>query len=89
MRGGGLAGGGVLRCALLQQQAGCDLLRPLLGQRRGDGCGDGVYHLDPSDGDHWEGGTHLELRMQRKVTEQDLVRWTGLVPATSAPVPFP
>lgn len=89
MRGGGLAGGGVLRRAFLQHQAGCDLLRPLLGQRSGDGRRDGVYHLNPTDGDHRERRTHLELRMERKVTEQDLVRWAGRVTAATALVPFP
>lgn len=84
MWGSGLAGGGVLRRALLQRQAGRGLLRPLLGQRSGDGRGDGVYHLDPSDGDHREGRTHLELRMEGKVTEQDLVRWAGLVATVTA-----
>ena len=32
---------------------------------------------------------YLELRMKREVTEQDLVRWAGLVTATTALVPFP
>lgn len=68
MRGGGLAGRGVLWCALLQHQAGCGLLRPLLGQRGGDGRGDGVHHLDPSDGDHWERRTHLEWKVLVWVT---------------------
>lgn len=89
MGGGGLAGGGVLRCALLQHQAGRDLLRPLLGQRGGDGGGDGVNHLDPPDGDHRERRAHLELRMKREVTEQDLVRWAGRVAAVTALVLFP
>lgn len=86
MWGGGLAGGGVLRHALLQRQAGGDLLRPLLGQRGGDGGGDGVHHLDPSDRDHRVRRTHLKLRMEGEVTEQDLMGRAGLVTTV---IPFP
>lgn len=48
-----------------------------------------MNHLDPSDGDHWERRTHLELGVERKVTKQDLVRRAGLVTAVTALVPFP
>lgn len=56
-------GCGVLRCALLQHQVGRGLLRPLLGQRGGDGRRDGVYHLNPTNGDHWERRAHLKRKV--------------------------
>lgn len=78
---GGVAGGRLLRRALVQQEAGRALRRPLLAQR------DGVYHLDPADGDHGERRSNLELRVKREVTVQDLVRRAGLVTTAAAPLP--
>lgn len=63
---------GVLRRALLQEEAGGGWLRPLLDQRGGDGGRDGVHHLDPPDGDHRERRTHLSEKKETNTSSQNV-----------------